>query len=86
VLRELDVLAVEIHLRVLVLARTVERFVRSGVEALRNTVLARWRGLLGEQWLAAAVGELHVPVGQRHSRDELRGFEHHIAIPLLHLE
>jgi hypothetical protein len=86
VLRELDVFAVEIHLRVLVLSRTVERFVRSGVEALRYALRARRRGFFGEQRFAAAVRESHVAIRQRNSRDDLGRFQHYIAIALLHLE
>ena len=79
-LRELDVFAVEIHLRVLMLSRAVERFVRSRVEALRNAVRAHRRGVFGEQRFAAEIGESHVAIRQRHVRDELRGFKHDIAI------
>src|SRR6185295_3916815 len=54
VLGELDVLAVEVHLRVLVLAEAVERLVRAGIEALRYAAVEHARGRL--RWEERRVG------------------------------
>src|SRR5690606_28670857 len=86
VLSELDVLAVEVELSVLMLPGTIERLVRAGIETPRDAE----RGLLArglrKKHVAVGILETDGTVRERDVRGELAGREHDLHVPPLHFE